>query len=204
MLERLQAEAEDTPPEPADAPAFAQVSGLSASFAPERDRAALNHGADATGAYREFAGEAPNFESPDVHTAGPAAPDQAAPDPDVPAPEMPASEMAAPEPAPPPPPPAHLLRLSPEEIAGELALSAQDTLESLAAKRRRFARANHPDAHDGAWREAATRRMTIANMLIDEAARRLRRQAGLMAADRAKGKARTGQAPQASGSQARR
>lgn len=61
------------------------------------------------------------------------------------------------------------MRLSPVEIAEDLGLSSSDTLTALQAKRRDFARINHPDRAPEEWREQATTRMKIANLLIDEA-----------------------------------
>lgn len=69
--------------------------------------------------------------------------------------------------------PAHLKRVLPQEVAGELALSSADTVQTLSDKRRSFAKANHPDGVDRLFREQATTRMKIANLLIDEAIRRL-------------------------------
>ncbi|MBB3409222.1 hypothetical protein FHT87_003141 [Rhizobium sp. BK316] len=80
--------------------------------------------------------------------------------------------------APPPPEPAmpaHLARIAPEEIAAELAISSADTQHTLNEKRRAFAKANHPDGVAQPFRNNANRRMTIANLLIDEAMRRLPR-----------------------------
>lgn len=73
----------------------------------------------------------------------------------------------------PSPMPAHLLRIRPQEVAEELSISARDTPHSLNDKRRLFAKANHPDRVDLQFRENATMRMKIANLLIDEALRRL-------------------------------
>ncbi|MBX4859325.1 hypothetical protein G9X64_35405 [Rhizobium sophorae] len=83
-----------------------------------------------------------------------------------------AEEPAA---APPPEPvmPDHLARIAPEEIAGELAIIAADTQQTLNEKRRAFAKANHPDSVAEPFRDHANRRMMIANLLIDEAMRRL-------------------------------
>ena len=80
---------------------------------------------------------------------------------------------------PPPPPieapviPKHLLRLSPEEIAEDLALDAEDSARTLNAKRRAFARENHPDRVAEPFRANASQRMTLANRMTDEALRRL-------------------------------
>ncbi|MDP2734425.1 MAG: hypothetical protein Q8O63_15205 [Hoeflea sp.] len=60
-------------------------------------------------------------------------------------------------------------RLSPGEIARDINLQASDTPAELQLKRRKFARINHPDRAPENWRDAATTRMKIANLLIDEA-----------------------------------
>ncbi len=84
-------------------------------------------------------------------------------------------EMLAPaKPVPKPVMPEHLRRIRPEQIAADLALTDTETQPTLADKRRRFAADNHPDRHDPDYRTNATLRMKIANMLIDEAQRRLR------------------------------
>ncbi|OLP59471.1 hypothetical protein BJF93_12260 [Xaviernesmea oryzae] len=182
VLERLAAEQGENA-NAAPSPSISAIQGLSAGFAPDRTRADLHHGADAAGAYRAFGQET----EPDDAAIRPKAAHAAGKAP--PAPEKPKA-AAAPEPKVKTERtmPRHLERLAPEEIAAELGLSATDTLESLNEKRRRFARLNHPDRHDAAFQAAATRRMTLANMLIDEAARRLRRRAE--AAQATPGKAR--------------
>ena len=81
-------------------------------------------------------------------------------------------EPPAPEPEP-PPVPAHLLRLSEGEIAEDLALGAADTAGTLAEKRRRFAKDNHPDRVPEIFRDKATLRMKTANLLIDRAVKDL-------------------------------
>jgi hypothetical protein len=93
------------------------------------------------------------------------APPEAASSPVVPAPE-PLAEAVI---------PAHLTRISPQDVAAELAISARDTVQSLGEKRRAFAKRNHPDGIDAKFRENAAKRMTIANLLIDEAIKRLGR-----------------------------
>jgi hypothetical protein len=65
--------------------------------------------------------------------------------------------------------PPHLLRLHADEIAADLAIADADTEVSLAEKRRRFAKANHPDLVPKEYRENANIRMTTANLLIDRA-----------------------------------
>jgi hypothetical protein len=68
--------------------------------------------------------------------------------------------------------PEHLARTAPAEIAAELSITAADTLQTLNEKRRAFAKSNHPDRVAPAFRENATKRMMLANLLIDEAVRR--------------------------------
>ncbi|WP_117193504.1 hypothetical protein [Rhizobium terrae] len=65
--------------------------------------------------------------------------------------------------------PPHLTRLTQQEIAEELAITDSDTEAMLGEKRRRFARANHPDGVPEAFRENANIRMKTANLLIDTA-----------------------------------
>jgi hypothetical protein len=84
----------------------------------------------------------------------------------------PAEPPPAPEPEPDPVMPAHLARTAPHDIAAELSISQHDTAHSLSDKRRSFAKANHPDGVHPLFRDNATKRMTIANLLIDEAIRR--------------------------------
>lgn len=69
--------------------------------------------------------------------------------------------------------PDHLRRTQPEEIAEDLGLTDDETVATLALKRRTFAAQNHPDRHHAEFRLPATTRMKIANMLIDEALRRI-------------------------------
>jgi hypothetical protein len=64
-----------------------------------------------------------------------------------------------------------------EAIAGELGLAPVLGARDLERIRREFALANHPDRAAPAARDLATRRMTIANMLIDQALRDRKRQA---------------------------
>lgn len=73
----------------------------------------------------------------------------------------------------PPPAPPHLLRIAPEEVAEDLALTGKESVDDLLARRRSFARDNHPDRAPEGQRANATLRMKIANMLIDETIRRL-------------------------------
>ena len=67
--------------------------------------------------------------------------------------------------------PDHLTRLTDAEIAADLDLKSNDRPEILMAKRRAFAMLNHPDRVDPQFKAEATRRMTVANMLVDQALR---------------------------------
>lgn len=64
-------------------------------------------------------------------------------------------------------------RLTPQDVADDLKLSEARSAEALQSLRRSFARQNHPDMVGEEWREQATLRMKIANLLIDEALKRL-------------------------------
>ena len=64
-----------------------------------------------------------------------------------------------------------------ETIAGELRLTPELTARDLERIRREFALANHPDRVAPFHRDLATRRMTLANMLIDQALQDKRQQA---------------------------
>ncbi|OJF94376.1 hypothetical protein [Pararhizobium antarcticum] len=81
--------------------------------------------------------------------------------------------LAPPQPIAEPVMPDHLARTRPQEIAADLAFTDDETPASLTAKRRAFATRNHPDRHPVLFRQNATTRMKIANMLIDEALRRI-------------------------------
>lgn len=61
----------------------------------------------------------------------------------------------------------------PDDIARELGLPGLANDEQITKARRRFALANHPDRLDPALRETATRRMMVANQLLDAALDRL-------------------------------
>lgn len=73
------------------------------------------------------------------------------------------------QPPQPPAMPAHLERLTDEEIAEDLALSPKDSEAALNEKRRQFAKLNHPDRVEPEFRDNATTRMKTANLLIDRA-----------------------------------
>ncbi|EJL50803.1 hypothetical protein PMI09_04839 [Rhizobium sp. CF122] len=90
-------------------------------------------------------------------------------------PETVAEPLPPPEPEPEPVMPDYLARITAEDIAAELDISARDTVQSLSVKRRAFAKKNHPDRVDPLFRENATKRMTTANLLIDQALRRIAR-----------------------------
>lgn len=57
----------------------------------------------------------------------------------------------------------------PESIARELRIRADHSVEQLLELRRAFARRNHPDRASPETRDAATLRMSTANMMIDNA-----------------------------------
>jgi hypothetical protein len=81
-------------------------------------------------------------------------------------PREPEAQPAPQQPHPPQPP-----RSEHEAVVDELHLTPNLTCEDLARIRREFAKINHPDRVLPPQREEATRRMTIANSLIDEALR---------------------------------
>lgn len=148
VLERLKAEARQAEEEAGEAPVDdgpRDVRGLPAGFAGLGSGATFASGAQAAAAYLDLGAE----------------PSEPPPPADPP-----------PSPAPPPPPP-HLLRVSPEEVAADLALDGRESVEALLARRRGFARENHPDRAPAELRANATLRMKIANMLIDETIRRI-------------------------------
>jgi len=85
-------------------------------------------------------------------------------------------ETFDPPPPPEPEPPAvpdWLERLSEADIAEDLGLADGMSKSEIKARRRSFARVNHPDGVAEDFREAATVRMTIANRLIEQALRGL-------------------------------
>lgn len=76
-------------------------------------------------------------------------------------PSRPPPTQAEPEPAPP--------KSEHEQVVDELHLTPNLTAADLKHLRRKFAKTNHPDRVAPPRRDQATRRMTIANSLIDEA-----------------------------------
>ena len=86
---------------------------------------------------------------------------------------VPPEPRRPPPPERPPAPPPHLLRIAPDEVAEDLALNGKESVDDLLARRRSFARDNHPDLAPEELRINATLRMKIANMLIDETIRRI-------------------------------
>lgn len=158
VLDRLDAEDAENASEP---PAVAhRIQGLNSSFAAD-----VRDGVSASTARADQA----YFDNLDLDAA-PIRPTAA----DAPAkPEPTAFETPVVEKPAPPVMPAHLARTSPEAVAAELAISSKDTLHTLSDKRRAFAKANHPDGIDPLFRDKATTRMKIANLLIDEAIRRI-------------------------------
>ncbi len=87
---------------------------------------------------------------------------------DLPAKEQEPDPAAVTSPTP-PPIPQYLLQLSESEITRELAMGPNETAQTLAEKRRQFARHNHPDCVPAQYRDNATIRMKTANLLIDRA-----------------------------------
>ena len=77
------------------------------------------------------------------------------------------------EPAASAPAPRQLKDESPEAILAELGLSDRLTHDEISQLRRLYMWRNHPDRHSEAERENATRRVAIANMLLDRAQARL-------------------------------
>jgi hypothetical protein len=77
------------------------------------------------------------------------------------------------EPAPSAPAPRQPKDESPEAILDELGLSERLTYDEISQLRRLYMWRNHPDRHGEAERENATRRVAIANMLLDRAQARL-------------------------------
>jgi hypothetical protein len=71
----------------------------------------------------------------------------------------------------PAPPAAAPTKTEQEAVLDELHLTPNLTSEELARIRREFAKTNHPDRVLPPRRDEATRRMTIANSVIDEAMR---------------------------------
>lgn len=95
----------------------------------------------------------------------------AEPDPVEPADTVAREEPAGAAPPEPPPPPPQPPKSDQATVVEELHLTPGLTVDDLKHLRRRFAKTNHPDRVDATAREQATRRMTIANVLIDEALR---------------------------------
>lgn len=68
--------------------------------------------------------------------------------------------------------PRQLPSVEPQAISDELSISERMTVGELNRLRRKFALANHPDRVERDERDNATRRMMVANMLIDRAVKR--------------------------------
>jgi hypothetical protein len=158
VLDRL--DMEEAAAEEAGAPAAYRIQGLNSSFAAD-----VMEGVSATSARPDQA-YVDNL-GVDIPPAADTARAGNAPQPvaqDTPAPPAIEQEPAM---------PAHLARIAPQDVAAELVISAADTPHSLNEKRRAFAKANHPDGVAPPFRDKATIRMKIANLLIDEALKRL-------------------------------
>ena len=149
VLERLKAEArqaeEDAAEEAVDDDGPGEIRGLTSGFAGIGTGSTFVSGSQAAAAYLDL------YEEP-----------------------RPAEPEPQPAPEPPPAPPPHLLRITPEEVVGDLGLTGKEGVDDLLARRRSFARENHPDRAPEDLRANATLRMKIANMLIDETIRRLK------------------------------
>lgn len=155
VLDRLDAEEAAALPE-ASIPSH-RIQGLNSSFAAD-----VREGVSASSARPDQA----YFDNLD--------PDTPLLQPEAPPPEAPPAAPIEAEASPAPPVmPTHLANISPQAVASELALSSKDTPQTLSEKRRAFARANHPDGIDPLFRDRATARMKIANLLVDEAIRRI-------------------------------
>ena len=63
--------------------------------------------------------------------------------------------------------------VAPADVERELDLASCRSVEALQARRRAFARGNHPDRLEPRLAAVATERMSIANRLVDEAIARL-------------------------------
>ncbi|EPE98016.1 hypothetical protein [Rhizobium grahamii] len=148
VLDRLKAEDDEAAEQ--DAPT-ARVSGLNAGLAFDVMEGISAQSSRADQAYMETMGFAPPETAPESSPVPPTSPE---PDPVM---------------------PDHLTRVAPEDIAAELDISMRDTAQGLSEKRRAFAKKNHPDRVHPQFRENATKRMTTANLLIDQALRRLGR-----------------------------
>lgn len=151
VLERLKAEAreaaeQDDKQETQEDEGAGEIRGLTSGFAGIGTGSTFVSGSQAAAAYLDL------YEEPPV------------------VPPEPQRPVAA---EPPPAPPPHLLRIAPEEVAEDLALSGKEGVDDLLARRRSFARENHPDRAPEELRVNATVRMKIANMLIDETIRRI-------------------------------
>ncbi len=149
VLERLKAEArqaeEDAAEEAVEDDGPGEIRGLNSGFAGIGTGSTFVSGSQAAAAYLDL------YEEP-----------------------RPTPPEPQPAPEPPPAPPPHLLRIVPDEIAEDLALNGKESVDDLLARRRSFARENHPDRAPEELRANATLRMKIANMLIDETIRRLK------------------------------
>lgn len=151
VLERLKAEAREAAEEDGNHDAHqeegpGEIRGLTSGFAGLGTGATFVSGSQAAAAYLDL------YEEP-------------AP--------IPPEAQSPPKIEPPPAPPPHLLRTEPDQVAEDLALNGKESVDDLLARRRSFARDNHPDRAPEDLRINATLRMKIANMLIDETIRRI-------------------------------
>jgi len=157
VLDRL--DAEETEAAPEQPVTSHRIQGLNSSFAAD-----VRDGVSASSARPDQA----YLDNLDLD-AVPFQPSTPAPE----APFAPTVDVKKQQRAAPPVMPGHLAHTSAQAVATELAISSQDTLQTLSEKRRTFAKANHPDGIDPLFRDKATMRMKIANLLVDEAIRRI-------------------------------
>jgi hypothetical protein len=155
VLERLKAEARHAAEEERDEAGGedegpGDVRGLTSGFAGLGIGGTFVSGSQAAAAYLDLYEEPPHADEPAFA-------------------EDPEGEPAQVE----EPPPPHLLRTGAQEIAEDLGLNGKEGIDDLLARRRSFARENHPDRAPPDLRANATLRMKVANMLIDETIRRI-------------------------------
>lgn len=150
VLTRLKEEEKDDEEASPEGPDF-RIRSLGAGFLTPDGRPAASE-ADA-GSYLDYLYEWPASE-PDAQTP------QADTSPEAVKVEKPPEKPVT---------PAHLMRLTEDEIAEDLAISPKDSEASLNEKRRQFAKLNHPDRIEPEFRDNATVRMKTANLLIDRA-----------------------------------
>jgi hypothetical protein len=163
---------QEQPEETASAsePAF-RVTGLPAGFVAAVEVAESQQRAD--DAYRAFQADAVpgSGEHSGEPAAGQTGDDEKTAPADRPAAAPDVLEASAPREIQDAAMPARFERLTQAQVEEDLGLLATDDQDSLAEKRRRFARDNHPDRVHPQFRDRATIRMTLANAAVDRALR---------------------------------